>query len=796
MRWLAALRLASVILVIATVVVAVLALRMMSDMRRWSTAASNGIMSYSLAERTLQVDLLTARAGLLRNYDPVNADMVDADESLSALEQLPMEDPARQVLRDIIAAADRQERMVERFKSHNALLQNSLNRFTTDGSAQIGDHNILSAWILKLTLDTSTSTVTEARAALEDLPRIAATGPEGQLVSHARLLVRILPEIDQLLQSIRGMRIEERVDRLQNLLRAEAGVRGDQVRHLQVSFGVLLAMLAATLTALVLVHRQRTRDLEAQAENERLSAAIAMPLIDTGGATFAARVQSAVDRLASHLGAKRLRLTIPGVPNPEHFSAGDADEDQEWFCRLVQAADANDAWVADRVIASTRGRGGECALNRTMRAAGIKDLVLLRTPEPYQVIIGFEPDGAASAQRSDHMAGIASAIVAIAHGARREVLQLERERLERTIARAGRMETIGAMASGVAHNFNNIIGAIGGFAEMGQERTRKHSPAHRHFEEILSAVERARDLVDEILTFAKQGRTSKRPTDLLAVLRETVQLLSASSRRDAFQLTSSGDRLCVMGAGSELQQVLLNICNNAGHVSGNDPVTIVTGRGTLKTPRRFSHATLAPGNYVTVSIRDHGPGIPDAAWSRLFEPFFTMKLGGTGLGLSTAWEIVEDHGGTIDVENLAPGARFTMWLPEIAEGDGFGIPGDGARILLLGQPGERQAEEELLAELGYEPCSVSLCASAVTLSAALAACDAALIASRDPEAVLKVADTLANITASLPLLLATPLGRSLRTAIVAARLNYPLQRRELAELLPAALVESEPAGAT
>lgn len=787
MKWLALLRIASVILMTATVVVAILALRTMSDMRRWSTAASNGIMSYSLAERTLQVDLLTARAGLLRNYDPVNADMVAASESLAELERLSMEAPARKVLGEIIAAADRQERLVERFKSHNALLQNSLNRFTTHGSAQIGDHNILSAWILKLTLDTSASTVSEARAALNDLPRTSATGPEAQLVSHARLLVRVLPEIDTLLQSIRGMRIEERVDRLQTLLRAEAATRGDEIRDLQVSFGVLLAMLAATLTALILAHRQRTRDLQAQADNERLSAAIAMPLIDTGHATFTARVQSAVDRLASHLGARRLRLTIPGVPSHSHFSAGEMDDDQQWFCRLVQTAETSGAWIDDRVIASTRGCRADTELTRAMRAAGVRDLVLLRTPEPHQVIIGFEPDGAASALRPDHMAGIASAIVAIAHGARREALQLERERLERTIARAGRMETIGAMASGVAHNFNNIIGAIGGFAEMGLERTRKHSLAHQHFAEISSAVERARDLVDEILNFAKQGRTSKSPTNLLAVLRETVQLLTASSRRDAFQLQTGGDPLFVMGAGSELQQVLLNICNNAGHVSADQPVMITTGRETLGAPRKFSHAILAPGSYGLVSVRDQGPGIASTAWPRLFEPFFTMKLGGTGLGLSTAWEIVEDHGGTIDVENLDQGARFTVWLPEIADSDAYSIPGDGARILLLGQPGERPVEEELLAELGYEPCSMSLSADQVTLSGALAGCDAALIASRDAGVVLDLAGTLSRASSPLPLLLATPLGQSLHAAFPAAKLHYPLRRKELAELLPAVL---------
>lgn len=784
MRWLPILRGTSLALMVATLATAILAFRMMGDNRRWAAAASNGIMSYSLAERTLQVDLLTARAGLLRNYDPVNADLADAVASLADLERLPMRASARKALAEIRAAAARQQALVEQFKTRNALLQNSMARFTANDSAEIGDHNALSAWILKLTLDTSAPTVSEARAALDDLPPASPGTPAAVLVAHARLLVTVLPEIDRLLHAIRAMRMEERVGKLQTLLRDESEDRTDTLRHLQISFGVLIALLAASVTALVLVQRQRTHEFQAQAENERLSAAIAIPLIDTGEATFTARVQDAVDRLAAHLGAKRLRLTIPATPNPVHFSARGSDDDQQWFCTLVQAADATDAWVADRVVASTRGDGGPPAFTSAMREVGIRDLVLLRTDEPNRVIIGFEPEGAAFAQRRDHMAGVASAIVAIAHGARRELLQLERERLERTVARAGRMETIGAMASGVAHNFNNIIGAIGGFAEMGQGRTRKGALAHRHFEEILKAVERARDLVDDILRFAKQGRSCKRAVDLLDILRETIQLLSASASTGAFCLLTDDDSLRVIGAASELQQVFLNICNNATNASGGQPVTIRAGRIVLAAPRPFSHGTLGPGTYATVSICDRGPGVPAAAWQRLFEPFFTMKAGGTGLGLSTAWEVVQDHGGTIHVENLDPGAQFSVWLPESSDGLAFAIAGDGARVLILGEASELSAQEELLAEIGYEPMGLPLTTDVATVSRLWEDCDAAIIAARRQELATRLAQQLARAAADRPVLTATPNWRLPGSPLSAATLSYPLRRAELIELLP------------
>jgi signal transduction histidine kinase len=795
MRSLSSLRFASAILVIATIVIFALALRAMNESRRWTSAVSNAIMSYSLAERTLQVDLLTARSGITRSYHPVNADLIAASDNLADLQQLPMDAPGRRVLREIAASAARQEMLVEQFKRHNALLQTSLIRFTANGRGEQGDLHLLSTWILKLMLDTSAPTVRGARAALDNLPRAPAGSTAAQLVSDARLLVTVLPEIDRLLHSIRTMRMEERVGRLQTLLRVEATERAATVRHLQMLFGILVALLVAVVTASILVQRQYTRELKAQADNERLSAAIAMPLIDTGHATFADRVQDAVDRLAVHLGAKRLRLMIPGVASPSHFSAPQSDCNEAWFCGLVQAADATGAWVADRVMASTRGDGGHPALTMAMHDAGISDLVLLRTSEPSRVVIGFEPKGAAFAQRRDHMAGIASALVAIAHGARREVLQLERERLERTVARAGRMETIGAMASGVAHNFNNIIGAIGGFAEMGQERTKKGSLAHRHFGEITTAVQRARDLVDEILTFAKQGRSCKRPVDLSDILAEAMQLLSASERRDAFRLRTSGGPFPVMGAGSELQQVFLNICHNAAHASGGRPVTIQAERTTLPQHRRLSHGSLAPGEYVAVSISDDGAGIPGAALHRLFEPFFTMKAGGTGLGLSTAWEIVQDHAGTIDVENLDRGARFTVWLPEMNDGERFTVPGNGARILLLSQLSQLPAEEELLAELGYEPMGMPFFTNVARVAQVLEECDAVLIASCNPGNVLKLVDDLGELVAGRAMLVATPEGGAFGSDVPSGKLAYPLQRRELIAMLPELLRNSALAGA-
>jgi C4-dicarboxylate-specific signal transduction histidine kinase len=655
MRWLLVLRASSVLLFVAALLLVVLTIHTITASRRWMSEASNALMGFSLAERTLQVDLLDARAGLLRNYDPVNADIIAARENLQALGTLPKQASAVRELGRLQAMVAQREALVERFKSDNALLQNSLSMFRGNPGMEHGLHEALASRILSLTLDTTPQTVAEARRALARTPVPVAGSIDAQRLSHARLLVAVLPEIDDMLRSMRALPIEAQTARLQAVLREDSARRSAIIRHDQAALAITVLLLVGTVIALVILQRWRTRELEAQAASERLSAAIALPLIETGSASFAARVQAAVERLAPHIGAKRLQLSIPGLTNFPQISWPE-DMDSAWLTRCVEAADADELWVGDRLVVSRRPSRDRGLLEDAMGEMGVDNLVLLRSAEPFRVVIGFEPENGLAAQRRDHAASIGSAIVVIAHGARREAMQIERERVERSLARARRLEAMGTMASGVAHNFNNIIGAIAGFAEMGQERTRAGSVARNSFDEIQAAVLRARDLVEDILGFARQRRSTKQLVDLGDVLGDALRLLAAASRdRKVYRLQAGPARLPVRGVARDLEQAIINICNNGLFASGGKALAIATARIHLAGERQLSHARLEAGDYAVISIRDAGPGVPEAALSRLFEPFYTTKAVGTGLGLSTAWEIVQDHGGSIDVRNRAHG---------------------------------------------------------------------------------------------------------------------------------------------
>jgi signal transduction histidine kinase len=784
MRSLRALRVIAALLLLGTVVAALITIPQMSRNRRWIDDTNRAMMRYALAQHALQVNLLTARAGLLRNYDPLNADIASTRDSLALLQGVHSSASVQDVVQSMRVANARQEALVERFKSSNALLQNSLTRFTANGSQESGTYNYLSAQILKLTLDTSPATVRDAQAALRRMTAMPEGTSGAQMISHARLLVRILPEIDATLQAIRAIGMETRIEQLRVALNEEAEARTALEQTRLIALRILTLLFLASVIAILMLQRLHNRELRAQAASERLSATIAIPLIDTVHQNFLARAQDAVEHLARHNGARRMQLLIPDFPNAPCFVSPPSEPDDPWLERLAAASDADEAWDGDLVVVpDMRGQTG--ALGRGMRDAGVKALVMLRTSDPFRVLIGFEPERLGQVLRPDHLAGLASALVAIAHGARREVLQIERDRLERKLAQARRMEAIGAMASGVAHNFNNILGAIRGFAEMGQERTRNGSSSRRNFDEIQAAVERARGLVDDILGFAKQGRTTKRVVNLFDILEQTVRLLGASLRYEAqFTLAGENTHCAVLGAEADLQQVFLNICNNAAQASRGRAVRIAVRRQPLAEERHFSHSALLPGKYVVVEISDSGSGIDLSIRRRLFEPFFTTKPGGTGLGLSTAWEIIQGHGGTIDVgEAPAGGARFSVWLPEVEAGSGTSVTGDGARVLLLGDSGQLSSDEEMLAELGYEPLAFPLEVELGRLRAAVADVDAVLVASWRTEAITFIVERLRTVLDHQPLLVAAPTASPWAIANMFTVLAYPLQPDELAARL-------------
>jgi len=400
------------------------------------------------------------------------------------------------------------------------------------------------------------------------------------------------------------------------------------------------------------------------------------------------------------------------------------------------------------------------------------------------------------------------ALDAIGNAIARANLEQERARLERSLQQARRMETVGALASGVAHNFNNIVGAILGHAEIAEAHLASEGPSARNLEEIRRAGERARDLVDQMLAFGRRRDVRRQPVSMKGLVAETGSLLQVSlPSRVELVIGEVPDAAVISGQPAQLQQVLLNLCNNAAQaIDGVGRVEIETGVHRITTPQSLTHGDLPPGRYVRIVVSDTGRGIEETTLEHLFEPFFTTRLAGTGLGLATVREIVREHGGAINVWSLpGVGNRFEVWLPCItaaASAPRDEVPtfrlGRGETVMVVDDTSERLlADEEMLAALGYEPVGF------MRSDDALAACRAnpkrfdALLVGRlgSPRSALDLATAVHEIVPDVPILWATAsadqIGADpLMAAGIAEIVHRPLVSDELASAMARCLTAS------
>ncbi|MBZ5719414.1 MAG: PAS domain S-box protein [Acidobacteriia bacterium] len=232
--------------------------------------------------------------------------------------------------------------------------------------------------------------------------------------------------------------------------------------------------------------------------------------------------------------------------------------------------------------------------------------------------------------------------------------------LQAKLMQAERLAAVGQLVSGVAHEVNNPLTAILGFADLLMENTDVPETARKDLRVILQEAQRTKQIVQNLLSFARQMPPQRKPVQLNAILRRTVQLRAYDFHSHGVEVVEQFDQELpyVIGDAQQLQQVFLNIINNA-----YDAVHEIAR------PARIEIMTTRAGNFVEVSFRDNGQGIshPD----RIFDPFFTTKeVGkGTGLGLSICYGIVREHGGEIHCHNNhgAEGATFLVRLPAASE---------------------------------------------------------------------------------------------------------------------------------
>lgn len=251
----------------------------------------------------------------------------------------------------------------------------------------------------------------------------------------------------------------------------------------------------------------------------------------------------------------------------------------------------------------------------------------------------------------------------------------ERARLQEQLVQAQKMESIGCLAGGVAHDFNNMLLVILGYAELAMGARESEATLQHYLDEVRSAALRSADLTRQLLAFARQQPISPRAVDLNHAVGEMLKMLERLIGEDIRLSWQPGDGLWrVKMDPTQLDQILANLCVNARDaISGGGEVCIETCNVTLGPVGSPQEGEIPPGDYVRLIVSDSGCGMDPATQRRIFEPFYTTKkLGkGTGLGLSTVYGIVKQNHGYISVKSeLGLGTSFTVHLPRDTESSG------------------------------------------------------------------------------------------------------------------------------
>jgi signal transduction histidine kinase len=793
--------------------------------------ALSNIEEFTTSEAALHRDVLAARAGILRNYDPLVAELGALYKSIAKVRSALGQDRA---IADAVDRLERsvqeQERTLETFKTDNALLQNSLAYFavfsrrlemTSGKEPPAPQANELSVAMLRFTLDTSPENAKEVEDRIARLEQQAGSfGDEDLirvLVAHGRMLLRVLPATDAALRTLREP--EERINReaLRTLV-TERQVRSRvEARDFRVYLYLASLLLVAVMAYLGLQLRKRAMAIRRRIEVEHMTATISMRFINAQPSEIDGLVNRALAEMVACAGADRAYFLIRG-PRPRTYiwhSEG-APFPPEWPERAqslaVQLGTARDDVL--KIANVKRMRNGET--KKALLDAGVRCWSYASRPirDGADAVLGFDRVDKPCRNSSPSDLGLLRmALDTMVNAIERQTVEAEKNRLEERLQQTHRMETVGALASGIAHNFNNIIGAILGYVEVAELHPKSGSKTAGYLDGIRRAAERAHDLVDQILAFGRRREARRRPVHLGPLLTETAAMLRASlPSKIELVIQPPPDKAIVSADPVQLQQVILNFCVNAAQaMDGEGPVEVAAEVYDIQSPQTLSHGTLKPGRYVCVSVRDTGRGMDKAVLERIFEPFFTTRTAGNGLGLATVREIVREHGGVIDVQSEpGSGTRFAAWFACVGGAPSDVHPaqatrsfGRGETLLVIDRPREQLLRnEEILAALGYEPVGFGRLEDALDSSRKTPnRFDAIVIGQlRSVGALLEAAARLRQINPQQPIIVAASTqgvdAEALMAAGISEIVSWPLNASETGAALARSLEASRLRSAT
>jgi PAS domain S-box-containing protein len=285
-----------------------------------------------------------------------------------------------------------------------------------------------------------------------------------------------------------------------------------------------------------------------------------------------------------------------------------------------------------------------------------------------------------------------------------------RQQIEEELMRARKLESLGLLAGGIAHNFNNLLAAILGNISLARIQTDPQQPVYRRIAEAEQACLRAKDLTQQLLTFSRGGAPVKKSVSLVDILKESASFaITGSNARCEFSIAE--DLWQVEIDSGQISQVIHNLVLNAQQsMPDGGVINIDVENTTVGEDKKTSTLSEWSGRYVKLSIRDHGVGIPQENLSKIFDPYFTTKPSGSGLGLASAYSIIRNHDGYLAVESRAgDGTTIYTYIPASANVATLGqseemkpMSGKGRVLVMDDDDVIRYLVGEMLLHLGYE----------------------------------------------------------------------------------------------
>lgn len=703
------------------------------------------LRTIDLDHASLQRDVLQTRAGLLRSYDPLVESVVSLRSATAKLKGLffdsdiLLDENVELLLSELIEGIAIDESLVEQFKTRNVLLQNSTGLFgqtltalhqSADGDiklamSQVGDlGNLMMRFAGKPEPDLEIA----IRDCLRLLMKTDASLPNDihTLLTHAEMILTILPMVDAKISAIQASGTPTRAQNLQARylnLYGQASTRSAWSRLL---LGITAISLCLYVFHLVYRLRNQAKRLKRRLDYEGIISVIKSEMANLPIRDFTELMERALNLLAQFFEAEACEFCIVNTDRgetEEHYWPRKHKNDYKPL--FLDVANA----LARKKLASHLNN---ICLHHNLHRAG--DFAYIRESTISGIIMGMAlPDGCVgtllirfNSSRSkagmDELALMQVTIRTLIEFIESKRSRQEKEALESRLEHAQRLDAVGALAGGIAHEFNNVLQAILGYGEMALQILRKPSSTRHYVEQILSSGERAKRIVDQILTYSRKRDRASKPFDVLEAISDVLPLLQVTLSNKVELKVELIDRPAVIiGNPVEIHQIVMNLCKNAMEASArgqNISMTVALVHEKLR--RNLSHGEINAGSYVCVAVRDSGPGISQSVFPHIFEPFFSTKskAGGTGLGLSAVHGAVMGMGGGINVlTGPELGTCFELFFPLT---DLRPVPiksffdeqspplGRGQTIILVEK--DRlllEMYEEKIAALGYEPVGFS-----------------------------------------------------------------------------------------